>query len=142
MTHHQRRSAFEVEAASIEEFLRLLRGREGAEASAQTPLGVTRWPVFVAPLREVTGSTYAFPKVTRDVVAAFAYGRDVVSYRRTVSSVVELPEVATDLAERQRIAYEQTRVEIVRGIEAANLWVPVYEGFLRYSTVTGEVGEK
>lgn len=134
MTHDNLGSAFafEVEAASVEEFLRLLGGRERVEASTQTPLGVTRRTVFVAPLQEVTGSEYAFPKVTRHVVAAFAYRRDVVSYKRTTSSAVELPEVSRELAERQREAYELLRAEVERGIEEASLGVPVREGHLHH----------
>lgn len=125
--------AFEVEAASVEEFLRLLIGRERAEAPSQDPRSPARWAVFVAPLQDVTGGRYAFPKVTRSVVAAFAYGPDIVSYRRTTSSAVELPEVSRELIVRQREACEQLRGEVEHGIGDANLGVPVYEGHLRHS---------
>lgn len=123
-------SAFEVEAVSGEEFLRLLSGREDAKNPPGSPHGAARRAVFVAPLQDVTGGMYAFPKVTRRVVAAFAYGADMVSLTRTTSSAIELPEVARELADRQREACEQLRVEIERGIDDANLRVPVYEGRL------------
>ena len=103
-------SAFDVEAASVEEFLRLLTGRERAEAPSQDPCSVARAAVFVAPLQDVTGGRYAFPKVIRRVVVAFAYGHDIVSYRRTTSSAAE----------------------VERGIGDANLGVPVHEGRLRH----------
>ena len=125
-------SAFEVEAASVEEFLRLLVGRERAEAPSYEPRSVARRAMFVAPLQDVTSGRCAFPKVARHVVAAFAYGPDVVSYRRTTSNAVELPEVVGKTAERQREAYEEIRAEIERGIAGAGLEVPVHEGFLRH----------
>ena len=124
-------SAFEIEAASGEEFLRLLTGRERAEVPSQNPRSVARAAVFVTPLQDVTGGRYAFPKVTRRVVAAFSYGPGIVSYGRTTSSVVELPEVSRELVERQREACEELRAEIERGVREANLAVPVHEGHLR-----------
>lgn len=128
MTHDQPGSTFEVEASSVEEFLRLLRGREVVEIPSRSPA----WrAVFVAALQDVGSSRYAFPKVTRHVVATFAYGSDMVSYRRTTSNAVELPEVARNLADRQRAAYEELRAEIERGIEEADLGVPVRQGLLR-----------
>lgn len=120
----------EVETASVEEFLRLLSGRERGTSPSRSP---TRRAVFVAPLQDVRSSGYAFPKVTRHVVATFAYGPDVVSYKRTTSNAVELPEVARKLAQRHRETYEQVRAEIERGINDANLGVPMREGYLRHS---------
>ena len=140
MTHDQPGSAFELEAASVEEFLRLLTGREGTGTASQTTQSAALRAVFVAPLQDVRSSSYAFPKVTRRVVAAFAYGPDVVSYRRTISSVVELPEVSRELVERQRAACEQLRVELELGINGANLEVPVREGHVRRPTGTSEEG--
>ena len=124
-------SAFEVEAASVEEFLRLLSRREAAETPSRSPV---RQAVFVTQLRDTRSSRYAFPKVTRHVVATFAYGPDIVSYRTTTSNAVELPEIATELAERQRQVCEQVWSEIERGIENADLGVPVREGLLRSPT--------
>lgn len=133
-------SAFEVEAASVEEFLRLLGGRESAEGSRLEQRGAARRAVFVAQLLDRRGSGYGFPKVRRYVVAAFAYGPDVVSYKRTTSNAVELPEIAGKTAERQREAYEEVRAEIEHGIEGANLEVPVHEGFLLHPTSPGDEG--
>ena len=130
--------AFKVEAASVEEFLRLLRGREVAETPSQS---LARQAVFVARLRDARSSRYTFPKVTRHVVATFAYGADIVSYKRTTSSAVELPEVSRELVVRQRDACEQVWADIERGIVEANLEVPVYEGHLRHPTGTGEEGK-
>lgn len=122
---------FEVEAATLEEFLRLLRAREKGMDSRAGSRGLLRSAVFVARIREDRSSRYAFPKVTRLVVAAFAYGRDVVCCRRFVSNAVELPEMMGKLEERQRSVHEELRVEIGRGLEEANLGVPLYEGTLR-----------
>jgi hypothetical protein len=94
--------AFEVEAATVEEFLRLLKEREQGEAPLRGGRGVTRRAIFVARLLDRRGSSYGYPLVTRYVVAAFAYGRDAVSYRRTTSNAVELPEIAGKTEERQR----------------------------------------
>ena len=125
-------SAFEVEAVSVEEFLRLLKKREVAETPRRSP---ARQAVFVAQLWDTRRSNrYAFPKVTRHVVATFAYGTDIVSYKTTTSNAVELPEIATELAERQRETCEQVRSEIERRIAEANLGVPVHEGLLRRPT--------
>lgn len=132
MTREGSGPAFEVEAASVEEFLRLLTGRERAEAPSQDSRSVARGAVFVALLQDVTSGRYAFPKVTRRVVAAFAYGPDIVFYRRTTSSAVELPEVSRELVAMQRAACEQLRAEVERGIDEANLGVPVHEGHLRH----------
>lgn len=121
-----------MEAASVGEFLRLLTGRERAKAPSQDPRSVACAAVFVAPLQDVTGGRHAFPKVTRRVVAAFAVEPDIVSYRRTTSSAVELPEVSRELVARQRKACEQLRAEVERGIDDANLGVPVREGHLRH----------
>jgi hypothetical protein len=46
MTREGSGSAFEVEAASVEEFLRLLTGREGAEIPSQNPRSAARGAVF------------------------------------------------------------------------------------------------
>lgn len=132
MTSEGSGPAFEVEAVSVEEFLRLLTGRERAEVSSENPRNVARWAVFVAPLQDVTSGRHAFPKVTRRVVVTFAYGPDIVSYRRITSSAVELPEVSRELVTRQREACEQLRAEVERGIVEANLGVPVHEGHLRH----------
>lgn len=132
MTREGSGPAFEVEAASVEEFLRLLTGRGRAEIPSQNPRSVAREAVFVTPLQDVTSGRYAFPKVTRRVVATFTYGPDLVSYKRTTSSAVELPEVSRELVVGQREACEQLRAELERGIDDANLGILVHEGHLRH----------
>ncbi|QIN80125.1 hypothetical protein GBA65_18160 [Rubrobacter marinus] len=129
-----------MEAASVEEFLRLLSGRESTEVPRGEQRGVAHRAVFVARLLDRRGSGYGYPKVGRYVVAAFAYGPDVISYERTISNAVELLGVAGKIAERQREAYEEVRTEIGRGIEGAGLKVPVQEGLPRHPTGAGEEG--
>jgi translation initiation factor 2B subunit (eIF-2B alpha/beta/delta family) len=133
VTDEEPGSTFGVEAATVEEFLRLLKEREEGEASLGGPRGATRRAVFVAQMLDQRSSSYGYPSVRRYVVAAFAYGRDLVSYRRTTSSAVELPEIASRAAERQQDAYEEIRANIERGLEGMGLDLPVYEGSLRHS---------
>ena len=71
------------------------------------------------------------------MVAAFAYRRDRVSYTRTTSNAVELPEMMTKTEDRQKEAYEEIRGEIERGLEGLDLHVPVHEGFLRHPADNG-----
>lgn len=139
MTHHEPESALMVETTSVEEFLRLLGGRESVKDSSTSVRILARRAVFVAPLQDMISDRYAFPKVTRRVVATFAYGADVVSYTRITSNAVELPGVARELAERHRETCEQLRVEIERGLEASGLCVPVHEGFLHHPTDDGHI---
>ncbi len=129
--------AFEVEAATVEEFLRLLKERED-EASVRGPRSGVRKAVFVAQMVDQRGSDYGLPMVRRYVTSGFVYGRDLVSYRRTTSNAVELPETAKKTRDRQQRIYEETRAEIERGIEDVGLDVPVREGFLRRPANTGE----
>ncbi len=131
MTHEGAGPTFGVEAATVEEFLRLLKEREEGEASLRGPRGAPRRAVFVAQMLDQRSSSYGYPSVRRYVVAAFAYGRDLVSYSRTTSSAVELPEIAARAAERQQEAYEAIRADIERGLEGMGLDLPVYEGSLR-----------
>jgi len=130
--------AFGVEAATVEEFLRLLKEREEGEAPLRGPRGATRRAVFVAQLLDRRSSGHGYPSVRRSVVAAFAYGRDLVSYRRITSSAVELPEIAEKIARRQQEAYEEMRAEVERGLERMGLDLPVYEGSLRYPAEPSE----
>jgi hypothetical protein len=122
----------EVEAATVEEFLRLLREREEAGSNPAKARGAFREAVFVAGVRETRSSRYAFPKVVRYVIAAFAYGRGVACHRRLTSSAVEMPEMTRTLEGRQREACDQLRAEVERGLEEAGLRVPLYEGSLPY----------
>lgn len=130
---------FETEVASVEEFLRLLKEREG-ESVDQNRYGATRKAVFVAQMMDRRPSNYVFPLIRRYVVAAFAYGRDRVSYTRTTSNAVELPETVEKTEDRQQNAYEEVRAEIERGLEELDLHLPVHEGFLRHPTDTGRKG--
>ena len=122
---------FEIEVASVEELLKLLRKRE-EEGGDQAGNGATRKAVFIAQMMDRRPSNYGFPLITRYVVAAFAYGRDRVSYSRTTSNAVELPETVTKTEERQQAACEEMRQEIVCGLEELDLHTPIHEGFLRH----------
>ncbi len=132
MTNDEPESAFEVEAATVEEFLRLLAEREEAGKPSREPRAAARRAVFIAQLLDRRSSSYGYPAVRRYVVAAFAYGRDVISYKRTTSSAVELPDMVGKIEERQQAAYEETRTEIARGLEERRLDVPLHEGSLRH----------
>lgn len=132
MTGEEGESAFQVEAATVEEFLRLLKERQEVEEPSRGTRGTTRRAVFIAQILDQQSSGYGYPAVRRSVVAAFAYGRDLVSYRRTTSSAVELPEIARKTAERQQETYEEVRAEVERGLERMGLVLPVYEGSLRH----------
>lgn len=129
--------AFEVEAATVEEFLRLLKERED-EVSVRGPRSAVRRTVFVAQVVDQRGSDYGLPMVRRYVTSSFAYGQDLVYYRRTTSNAVELPETAKKTQDRQQRIYEETRAEIEDGIEEVGLDVPVREGFLRRPADAGE----
>jgi hypothetical protein len=130
---------FEIEAASVEEFLRLLEEREEGESSARENPDTLSRAVFVARMLDQRGSRFGYPSVTRQVVAAFVHGRGVVYLRTTASHTVELPENARITEVRHREAYEELREGIQRGLEEADLSVPLYEGYLR-RTVAPEAG--
>ena len=138
MAGEERGLTFEVEVATVEEFLRLLREWEESEASLTGPRGAVRRAVFVAQQLDRRDSGYGYASVRRYVVATFAYERDLVSYRRTTSSAVELPDVASRAAEQQQQAYEETRTEIERALESMGLNLLVYEGSLRHPAMTSE----
>ncbi|MGB3634856.1 MAG: hypothetical protein WA982_12505 [Rubrobacteraceae bacterium] len=127
---------FEIEAASVEEFLKLLKERE-EEGGEQEENSATRKAVFVAQMMDRRPSNYGFPLIRRYVVAALAYGRDRVSYTRTTSNAVELPETVTKTEDRQQEAYEEIRQEIEHGLKKLSLHVPVHEGFLCHPSDTG-----
>lgn len=137
MTSDKFGSAFEVEAASIQEFLWLLKEREEGEVPPRGPRGATRRAVFVSQMLDQRSSSYGYLLVTRHVVAAFAYGQDAVSYRRTTSNAVELTEIAGRTEERQQKAYEEIRAEIERGLKEVGLDLSVHEGFLHRPANTG-----
>jgi hypothetical protein len=139
LTNEDPVAGFEVEATTVEEFLRLLKKREGGEASVRQDPGALRRAVFVARMLYRRDSRFGYPSVTRYVVAAFAYGRDVVCCRRATSHAVELPELARMTEERQRAAYDELRAEIERGLEELGLRVPVREGLLRRAAGNGRV---
>ena len=123
---------FEIEVASVEEFLKLLKKRGEQEGT-----GAMRKAVFVAQMMDRRPSNYGFPLISRYVVAAFAFGRDRVSYTRTTSNAVELPETVTKTEDRQQEAYDEMRGEIERGLEELDLHIPVHEGFLCHPSDTG-----
>jgi len=131
VTYEEPGPTFGVEAATVEEFLRLLKEREATEDPSREPRSATRRAVFVAQLLDRQSSGYGHPAVRRSVVATFAYGHDLVFYRRTTSSAVELPEIAKKTAERQQETYEEVRAEVERGLGRMGLDLPVYEGSIR-----------
>jgi hypothetical protein len=112
--------------------------REEDEASLRGSRSPLRSAVFVARLLDQRSSRYDFPLVTRYVVATFAYGRDLVSYRRTTSNAVELPETAVRTEERQRETYEEVVAEIERWLDEEDICLPIYEGRLRRPTNVDE----
>lgn len=129
-------AGFEIQAASVEEFLKLLKERE-EESGGQKEKVSTPKAVFVTQMMDRRPSNYGFPLIRRYVIAAFVYGRDRVSYTRTTSNAVELPEVVTKVEDRQKEAYEEIRTDIERGLDDLDLRVPIYEGFLRHPTDNG-----
>ena len=140
VTEHGPAPGFEIDAATVEEFLRLLKEREEDEAYRRGSRSPLRRAVFVARMFDQRSSRYDFPLVTRYVVATFAYGRDLVSYRRTTSNAVELPETAVRTEERQREAFAEVMAEIERGLDEEDISVPIYEGRLRRPANFGEEG--
>ena len=70
---------FEIEVASVEEFLKLLKERE-EEGGGPEGTGAMRKAVFVAQMMDQRPSNYGFPLIRRYVVAAFAYGKDRISF--------------------------------------------------------------
>jgi hypothetical protein len=140
VTEHGPACGFEIEAATVEEFLRLLKEREEDEAYRRGSRSPLRRAVFVARMFDQRSSRYDFPLVTRYVVATFAYGRDLVSYRRTTSNAVELPETAVRTEERQRETFAEVMAEIERGLDEEDIRVPIYEGRLRRAEEPGGEG--
>lgn len=127
---------FEVEVASVGEFLRLLKERN-EQLPGRQGHGVSGRAIFVAQMMNRRPSNYGLPLVRRYVIAAFAYGRDRVSYTRTTSNAVELPETVVEIEDRQAEAYGEVRVEIERGLRELDLDVPIHEGFLRHPADDG-----
>lgn len=129
-------AGFEIEAASVEEFLKLLNERE-EQGGDQEEQSATRKAVFVAQMMDRRPSNYGLPLTRRYVVAAFAYGRDRVAYTRTTSNAVELPETVTKTEDRQQAAYEEIKTEIERGLKRLDIHVRVHEGFLHHPADNG-----
>lgn len=129
---------FEVEVASVGEFLRLLKERN-EQLPGRQGHGVSGRAIFVAQMVDRRPSNYGFPLVRRYVIAAFAYGRDRVSYTRTTSNAVELPEMVARIEDRQQEVYEEVWAEIRRGLKDSDLNIPVHEGFLRHAAGNGGV---
>ena len=126
--------AFEIEAGTPEQFLKLLKDREEGRAlsGAET---LARRAVFVAPLGHARLSE-GIPLVTRRVRAAFAYGEDLVTLTRVTADGYEFPSPSGDVENnnaRQEEVLDETRRQIEDGIEALDLSVPVRVGWLRQS---------
>lgn len=126
----------EVEVASVGEFLRLLKERND-EPPGRQGYGASGKAIFVAKMMDRRPSNYGFPLIRRYVVVAFAHGRDRISYTRTTSNAVELPEMVARIEDRQQDVYEEVRAEIERGLEDSDLSVPVHEGFLHHAADDG-----
>lgn len=127
---------FEVEVPSVGEFLRLLKEQD-EELAGRQGYGASGKAIFVTQMLDRRPSNYGFPLIRRYIVAAFAYGRGRVSYTRTTSNAVELPETVPEIKDRQQGAYEEVLTEIERGLEDSDLRVPVHEGFLRHVAEDG-----
>ena len=140
MTEHGSGSGSEVEAATVEEFLQLLLERERGESASERSQILLRKAVFVARMLDQRSSRFGHPLVTRYVVATFAYGPNLVCCRRITSHAVELPGTVARTEERQRAAYEKMRADVRRGVEEANISVPIYEGCLCRSSGPGGNG--
>lgn len=129
----------EIEAASVDEFLRLLGEREGRSTDLGTG-GASGGAVFVARTVERYLSRHAHPLVVRRVVATFAHGRDRVSYAEIASGTVEPPEMEAKIENKQQEAHRRLRAEIARGLEIMRLDVPVREGRPRLPAEGGGEG--
>ena len=129
----EKRGAFELEPATLEEFLEILALR--GLGDGLPPEGALRRAVCVTRLFDRHSSQYGFPVVRRYVLVAFAYGEDLVTYRESTSHQMEMPEEAKKLAARQDEAYERLRGAVLA--KAGGLGrrgeVRVLEGFLHHS---------
>ena len=86
----EKRGAFDFETATLEEFLEILALRDLEDGPP--PEGALRRAVCVTRLFDRHSSQYGFPVVRRYVLAAFAYGGDLVTYREIKSHQMEMPE--------------------------------------------------
>ncbi len=130
---------FELETSNVEEFLSLLERRENDAANAPprvTPL--LRRAVCVEALLDQTASQHGLPFRTRYVVAAFAYGEDLVTFKSVTSRSAEMAPPADD--ERELAAAQWRRyAEVLGAIRerlgemGASSRVPLVEGTLRHS---------
>lgn len=109
--------AFETSVSTLDELLNLLERREGDEKFQSTDQALTRRAVHVSARCRAVSTDYGVPSVTRTVVAAFAYGEDLVSFTRTTSRGIEFPAPATDAKEARR-AQEEALREIRSAVEA------------------------
>jgi hypothetical protein len=88
---------FELETSDLEEFLSLLERREDDAANApprDAPL--LRRAVCVEALLDQTASRYGLPFRTRYVVAAFAYGEDLITFKSVTSHSAKMGPPADD----------------------------------------------
>lgn len=133
---------FEIEASTLEEFLRLLQERQ-AERDRGTIYEVEALPrraVSIAQLHDQRGSNTGFPVIRRYVLVAFAYGEDLVSYELQTSHDLEFPhgpsEATEKPCERHDEAYEETKVRVRDWIASSSMTerVPILEGYLRHAS--------
>jgi type II secretory pathway predicted ATPase ExeA len=69
------------------------------------------------------------------VQAAFAYGDDLVTYRKLTSNQMEMPDEAHRLNDRQDEAFEELHERIEERLSELGLTreVPILEGFLHHA---------
>lgn len=129
------KSGFEAEPATVEEFLSLLALRQADASQTERGTGLRR-AVHVTRLISTRPSDYGFPFVRRHVQAAFAYGEDLVTYRKLTSNQMEMPDEAQRLNARQDEAFRELRQQIEQRLCELGLTdeVPVLEGFLHHAT--------
>jgi hypothetical protein len=136
-------ATFELETSSLEEFLSLLERREKDAANApprDAPL--LRRAVCVEALLDQVTSRYGLPFRTRYVVAAFAYGEDLITFKSVSSRSAEMGPPADDerelaAAQRRRYAEVLGAIRERLGEMSASDHIPLVEGILRHSSGSG-----
>ncbi len=98
-----------------------------------------RRAVYVAQLHDQRGTSTGFPMIRRYVLAAFAYGDDLVSFEVQISHDLEVPRAphARKFRERHDEEFRRLRDEIRDRIDTTGLvsrGVVVLDGYLHHST--------
>lgn len=124
--------AFEAEVPNLDQFLELLARREKDDpGNVARPLA--RRAVWATALLDYKSGEYGVPVVRRYLEASFAYGEDLIVYRRNTSHNMEIGEMSKDLSAKQREAYQELREQIRSALEemGAAEEIPLLEGSLR-----------